>query len=70
MDRFDEIGAFVGVAEAKSFTQAARRLGVSSAQVGDAALARRQRLGDRAHVLVGHIADAPLERLMAPAVVD
>ena len=33
MDRLDEINAFVGVAEARSFTQAARRMGVSSAQV-------------------------------------
>src|SRR5438034_151255 len=33
VDRLDEINAFVGVADARSFTQAARRLGVSSAQV-------------------------------------
>jgi DNA-binding transcriptional LysR family regulator len=33
LDRLDEINAFVGVADARSFTQAARRLGVSSAQV-------------------------------------
>ena len=33
MDRFDEINAFAAVADARSFTQGARRLGVSSAQV-------------------------------------
>jgi DNA-binding transcriptional LysR family regulator len=33
MDRLDEINAFVAVADARSFTRAARRLGVSSAQV-------------------------------------
>lgn len=33
MDRLDEIGAFVAVADARSFTQAARKLGVSGAQV-------------------------------------
>ena len=33
MDRVDEINAFAAVADARSFTQAARRLGVSSAQV-------------------------------------
>src|ERR1700747_1835968 len=33
VDRLDEINAFTAVAAARSFTQAARRLGVSSAQV-------------------------------------
>ncbi|MGA0606756.1 LysR family transcriptional regulator [Phenylobacterium sp. VNQ135] len=33
MDRLDEIAAFVAVADARSFTQAARKLDVSSAQV-------------------------------------
>jgi DNA-binding transcriptional LysR family regulator len=33
MDRLDEIDAFVAVADARSFTQAARKLGVSGAQV-------------------------------------
>lgn len=33
MDRIEEIRGFVAVADAKSFTQAARRLGISSAQI-------------------------------------
>ena len=33
MDRLDEIAAFVAVADARSFTQGGRKLGVSSAQV-------------------------------------
>lgn len=33
MDRLDEVAAFVAVADARSFTQAARKLDVSSAQV-------------------------------------
>ena len=45
-----------------------RAAGVAGAQVGDAALARGERLGDGADVLVGHVDDAPLERLVPLAV--
>ena len=41
---------------------------VAGAQVGDRALAGGQGLGDGADVLVGHVDDAPLERLVALAV--
>jgi DNA-binding transcriptional LysR family regulator len=47
MDRVDEINAFVGVADARSFTQAARRLGVSSAQVSKLVARLENRLGAR-----------------------
>jgi len=47
MDRFDEIGAFAAVADARSFTQAARRLGVSSAQVSKLVARLENRLGAR-----------------------
>ena len=47
MDRFDEINAFAAVADAKSFTQAARRLGVSSAQVSKLVARLENRLGAR-----------------------
>lgn len=47
MDRFDEIGAFAAVADAKSFTQGARRLGVSSAQVSKLVARLENRLGAR-----------------------
>ena len=45
-----------------------RAAGVAGAQVGDPALAGRERLGDGADVLVGHVDDASLERLVALAV--
>ena len=47
MDRLDEINAFVGVADARSFTQAARRLGVSSAQVSKLVARLENRLSAR-----------------------
>lgn len=47
MDRLDEINAFVNVADAKSFTQGARRLGVSSAQVSKLVARLEDRLGAR-----------------------
>ena len=42
-----------------------RAAGVARAQVDDPPLAGRERLGDGADVLVGHVAHAPLERLVA-----
>ena len=45
-----------------------RAAGVAGAQVGDPALAGGEGLGDGADVLVGHVDDAPLERLVALAV--
>ncbi len=47
MDRLDEIRAFTAVAEARSFTQAARRLDVSSAQVSKLVARLENRLGAR-----------------------
>ncbi|MBS0359919.1 MAG: LysR family transcriptional regulator [Proteobacteria bacterium] len=47
MDRFDEINAFTAVADARSFTQGARRLGVSSAQVSKLVARLENRLGAR-----------------------
>ncbi len=47
MDRFDEISAFAAVADARSFTQGARRLGVSSAQVSKLVARLENRLGSR-----------------------
>lgn len=47
MDRFDEINAFAAVAEARSFTQGAKRLGVSSAQVSKLVARLENRLGAR-----------------------
>src|ERR1700761_2465486 len=47
MDRFDEINAFAAVADARSFTQGARRLGVSSAQVSKLVARLENRLGAR-----------------------
>ena len=47
MDRFDEIAAFAAVADARSFTQGARRLGVSSAQVSKLVARLENRLGAR-----------------------
>ena len=47
MDRLDEISAFVAVAEARSFTQAAKRLGVSGAQVSKLVAKLENRLGAR-----------------------
>src|SRR5678816_537184 len=47
MDRFDEINAFAAVADARSFTQGARRLGVSSAQVSKLVAKLEDRLGSR-----------------------
>jgi DNA-binding transcriptional LysR family regulator len=47
LDRLDEINAFVAVADARSFTQAARRLDVSSAQVSKLVARLENRLGAR-----------------------
>ena len=47
MDRLDEIRAFTAVAEARSFTQGARKLGVSSAQVSKLVARLENRLGAR-----------------------
>ena len=47
MDRFDEINAFAAVADARSFTHGARRLGVSSAQVSKLVARLENRLGAR-----------------------
>jgi DNA-binding transcriptional LysR family regulator len=47
MDRLDEINAFTAVADARSFTQGARRLGVSSAQVSKLVARLENRLGAR-----------------------
>jgi DNA-binding transcriptional LysR family regulator len=47
MDRFDEISAFAAVADVRSFTQGARRLGVSSAQVSKLVARLENRLGAR-----------------------
>ena len=47
MDRLDEINAFTAVAEARSFTQGARRLGVSGAQVSKLVARLENRLGAR-----------------------
>lgn len=47
MDRLDEIRAFAAVAEARSFTQGARKLGVSGAQVSKLVARLENRLGAR-----------------------
>lgn len=47
MDRFDEINAFAAVADARSFTKAARRLAVSSAQISKLVARLENRLGAR-----------------------
>jgi DNA-binding transcriptional LysR family regulator len=47
MDRLDEMAAFAAVADARSFTQGARRLGVSSAQVSKLVARLEDRLGAR-----------------------
>jgi DNA-binding transcriptional LysR family regulator len=47
VDRLDEINAFIAVADARSFTQAARRLDVSSAQVSKLVARLENRLGAR-----------------------
>lgn len=47
MDRLDEIAAFAAVADGRSFTQAARRLGVSGAQVSKLVARLEDRLGAR-----------------------
>jgi len=47
MDRLDEINAFTAVAEARSFTQGARKLGVSSAQASKLVARLENRLGAR-----------------------
>src|SRR5579859_890301 len=47
MDRLDEINAFAAVADARSFTQGARRLGVSSAQISKMVARLENRLGAR-----------------------
>jgi DNA-binding transcriptional LysR family regulator len=47
VDRLDEINAFAAVADARSFTQAARRLGVSSAQVSKLVARLENRLSAR-----------------------
>jgi DNA-binding transcriptional LysR family regulator len=47
MDRLDEISAFAAVADARSFTQGAKRLGVSGAQVSKLVARLEDRLGAR-----------------------
>src|SRR4051812_47415603 len=47
VDRFDEINAFTAVADARSFTQGAKRLGVSGAQVSKLVARLEDRLGAR-----------------------
>jgi DNA-binding transcriptional LysR family regulator len=47
VDRLDEINAFAAVADARSFTQGARRLGVSAAQVSKLIAKLESRLGAR-----------------------
>jgi DNA-binding transcriptional LysR family regulator len=47
VDRFDEINAFAAVADARSFTQGAKRLGVSGAQVSKLVARLENRLGAR-----------------------
>ena len=47
MDRLDEINAFTAVADARSFTKGAQRLGVSSAQVSKLVARLENRLGAR-----------------------
>ena len=47
MDRLDEINAFAAVADARSFTQGARRLGVSAAQASKLVARLENRLGAR-----------------------
>jgi DNA-binding transcriptional LysR family regulator len=47
MDRLDEIRAFAAVAEARSFTQGARKVGVSGAQVSKLVARLENRLGAR-----------------------
>ena len=47
MDRLDEIRAFVAVAEARSFTQGARKLDVSGAHVSKLVARLENRLGAR-----------------------
>lgn len=47
MDRVDEISAFAAVADARSFTQGARRIGASSAQVSKLVARLENRLGAR-----------------------
>src|SRR5512138_1476649 len=47
MDRLDELAAFAAVADARSFTQGARRIGVSGAQVSKLVARLEDRLGAR-----------------------
>src|SRR3954467_9532437 len=47
MDRLDEIRAFAAVADARSFTQGARKLGVSGAQASKLIARLENRLGAR-----------------------
>lgn len=47
MDRLDEIRAFAAVADARSFTQGARKLGVSNAQISKMVARLENRLGAR-----------------------
>lgn len=47
MDRLDEIRAFAAVADARSFTQGARKIGVSGAQVSKLVARLENRLGAR-----------------------
>ena len=47
MDRLDEIGAFAAVADARSFTQGARKLGVSAGQASKLVARLENRLGAR-----------------------
>ena len=54
MDRLDEIGAFVAVADARSFTQASRKLGVSGAQVSKL-VARLEKLVSWTHEQIAEL---------------
>jgi DNA-binding transcriptional LysR family regulator len=47
VDRIDEIRGFIGVADARSFVQASRRLGISAAQISKLVARLEDRLGTR-----------------------
>ena len=47
MDRIEEIRGFAAVADARSFSQAARRLGISTAQMSKLVARLEDRLGAR-----------------------
>jgi DNA-binding transcriptional LysR family regulator len=47
VDRIEEIRGFAAVADARSFSQAARRLGISAAQISKLVASLEDRLGVR-----------------------